>query len=62
MDAVMQTVDTADANLLYGVSAFAQFLGVTRRQAQYLVESGRVPHFNIGDSRTICGRRSTLLA
>lgn len=58
----MQTENAADADLLYGVAAFASFLGVTRRQAQYLVESDRVPHFNIEGSKTICGRRSTLKA
>lgn len=46
------------ADLLYGVAAIAEHLGVTKRQALYLKEKGVIPTFYI-DS-TVCSRRSDL--
>lgn len=48
------------ADLLYGIAAIADHLGVTRRQALYLKEKGTIPTFYI-DS-TVCARRSDLNA
>lgn len=50
----------AKADLLYGVKAIADHLGVTKRQALYLKEKGVIPTFYI-DS-TVCSRRSDLNA
>ena len=47
-----------DGDLLYGVPAIADFLGVSVRQARHQCEVGRVPSFKLG--QIICGRRSTL--
>jgi hypothetical protein len=44
----------AEGEILYGVKAIAKFLGVTRRQAQHLVDSKAVPSFKMG--RTVCAR------
>jgi len=48
------------SDLLYGVEDIAGFLGVTKRAAYHLVERKRIPFFKIG--RTLCARRSSLLA
>lgn len=49
-------------DMLYGVPSISQFLGLKRRQAQYLIEKGRLPIFRPGDGKVICARRSTLTA
>lgn len=46
--------------LLYGVAAIARFLGVTDRQALYLVEKSAFPFWK--QDRIVCARRATLLA
>ena len=45
-------------DLLYGVPAIADFLGLRVRQARHQCETGRVPTFKLG--QIICARRSTL--
>lgn len=51
-------IDRAD--LLYGVPAIAEFLGLRVRQVRHLVEMGKLPTFKMGT--TVCARRSTLKA
>ena len=46
-------------DLLYGVPAIAEYLGLAVRQARHLCEVGRVPTFKLGN-KIICARRSTL--
>ena len=55
MDDTTKTVD-----LLYGVPAIADYLGVTKRTAYHLVETGRIPFFRMG--KILCSRRSKLMA
>lgn len=50
--------DEPIGDLLYGVAAIADHLGVTKRRALYLKEKGTIPTFYI-DS-TVCSRRSLL--
>ena len=45
-------------DMLYGVAAIGEFLGLKKRQALYLIESERVPFFRVG--KIICARRSSL--
>ena len=53
--------DTAKtADLLYGVPAIADYLGVTKRTAYHLVETKRIPFFRMG--KILCSRRSKLMA
>ena len=47
-------------DLLYGVSKIADYLGINRRVAYHLIETGRLPAFKIG--KTVCARRSKLTA
>ena len=55
------TTDTqSQPDLLYGVHAIADYLGIKKRAAQHLVETGRIPAFKIG--KTVCARRSTVRA
>ncbi|MBN9074321.1 MAG: DNA-binding protein [Rhizobiales bacterium] len=50
--------DDRKGDLLYGVKAIAEHLGVTERRAQYLKDKGSIPTFYL-DS-TVCSRRSLL--
>jgi len=52
--------DQAPGELLYGAQAIADFLGISRRRALYLIEKGSLPFWK--DKRTICARRSTIAA
>jgi excisionase family DNA binding protein len=56
----MTMTDTSNPlpDLLYGCEKIAAYLGVTRRTAYHLIESGKVPAFRIG--RTVCARRGTM--
>jgi excisionase family DNA binding protein len=47
-------------DLLYGVPAIADYLGISKRTAYHLVETHRIPFFRIG--KILCARRSKLLA
>lgn len=48
----------SEPDLLFGVPAIAQFLGLGEWQARHQIRNGRIPTFKIGKS--ICARRSTL--
>lgn len=45
-------------DLIEGVAAIAEHLGMKRRRVQYLHESGQMPTFLVG--KVVCARRSTL--
>lgn len=45
-------------DLIEGVAAIAEHLGMKRRRVQYLHESGQMPTFLLG--KVVCARRSTL--
>lgn len=46
-------------DLLYGVKAIAEFLGISVRQAQWWCDKGNIPTFRIG-SKAIASRKTTL--
>lgn len=48
----------ADVDLLYGMPAIAEFLGMELDQARHLARQGEFPTFKIRKLR--CARRSTL--
>ena len=56
----MTDTTAAAPDLLYGASAIAEFLGVKRGIVYHLIETRRLPHFKV--SKTVCARRSKLLA
>lgn len=58
------TEDLNSADLLYGVKAIGEFLGLTTRQAQHRIDEGVIPTFRLGGVKrgTICARRTTLRA
>jgi hypothetical protein len=45
-------------DLLYGLAAIGEWLGLTARQAEAIVARGDIPTFKMG--RIVCARRSTL--
>jgi hypothetical protein len=47
-------------DLIYGVKAIAEVLGLREKQAQGLVDRNMIPTFRIG--ARVCARRSTLTA
>lgn len=51
---------TPAGDLLYGVPAIGEFLGIKTRQARHLCEIGRVPNFKVG--KMVCSRRTMLSA
>lgn len=55
-----KVVQVIQGDLLYGVPAIAEFLGITERQARHRVATNQFPSFNIG--KTICSRKSTMAA
>ena len=57
---VTATDQPKTADLLYGVPAIADFLGVRQRTAYHLVDTRRIPFFRMG--KILCARRSRLLA
>lgn len=52
--------ETQQADLLWGAQTIARFLGLTKRQVYYALESGSLPIRKIGGR--LCARRSSLLA
>lgn len=56
--AAIETEPAPLGDLLYGVPAIGEFLGLTARQARHLCEVGRVPTFKVG--KMICSRRTML--
>jgi hypothetical protein len=60
---VSVTIDStmeATPDLLYGVQAIANYLGLKPRAVYHLTATDRLPHFKVG--KTLCSRRSRLLA
>jgi DNA-binding phage protein len=52
-----------DTDLLTGVAAIAEHLGMTKRQVYHLHHTGSLPTFHATPaSRTVLARRSTLAA
>jgi len=47
-------------DLLYGARPIAEHLGITERQARYLIDQGTLPAWKEG--KMICARRSSLNA
>jgi len=56
----MTTESAPPGMLLHGMQAIADFLGVARRVAYYMAETGQIPTFKIG--RTVCANRDSLSA
>ena len=56
----MTDTENTGPDLLYGVQAIADHLGVKRRVAYHLIETDRLPHFGMG--KTVCSKRSTISA
>jgi excisionase family DNA binding protein len=50
--------DSPAPDLLYGAKAIAQYLGVTDRQAEHMIETKRIPYGKIG--RRVVSSRSRL--
>jgi hypothetical protein len=50
------------AGLLYGGKAIAAYLGLTPKTVYHLIERGALPVFRLKDKRTLCARRSVLVA
>lgn len=50
-----------DCDLLYGVPAIANLLGLTDRQVRHLADTKAVPTFKLPGNKIICARRSTLV-
>jgi hypothetical protein len=51
------TTETAvRADLLYGARKIADYMGITQRQAEHLIETERLPSFKIG--KTVATKRS----
>lgn len=50
------------ADLLYGVPAIAEHLGISQRQARHLSERRSIPTFRLPGNTMICARRSSLNA
>lgn len=49
---------TDNPDLLYGLAAIGEHLGLTARQVESQIAKGELPTFKMG--RTVCARRSTL--
>lgn len=47
-------------DLLYGVPAIAEFLGLGNRQVYHLKDTGALPTFTLGDTGKVCALKSTL--
>lgn len=52
------SANTRPADLLYGASAIADYLGVTKRAAYHILAKNRIPSFKMG--RTVCAKRSSI--
>lgn len=49
-----------DRDLLYGMPAIADHLGIGERQARHLADTQAIPTFKLPGNKIICARRSTL--
>lgn len=47
-----------DADILYGLQAIAEHLGVTRGQAKHRAAAGQIPTFKLGG--TVCALKSEI--
>jgi excisionase family DNA binding protein len=47
-------------DLLFGVRAIADYLGLKERSVEHMIHEGRLPVFKAG--RTVCARRAKILA
>ena len=47
-----------EKDVLYGLRAIADFMGIEYRQAKHRAASGAIPTFNMG--RTVCATKSGL--
>lgn len=56
----MKTCEPASraGEVLYGASAIASFVGVSRRQAYHLIETANLPTFKLG--QIVCARPATV--
>lgn len=50
----------APIDLLYGMAAIGEHIGLTARQVEHLAAKGGLPTFKLGG--TVCARRTTLAA
>lgn len=58
----MTTETPTGADLLYGVAAIAEYLGIPERACQHRIDAGEIPTFRLSDKprSTICARRTSL--
>ena len=50
---------TQDPDLLYGIRAIGEVLGLSEYQTDHLIRAGRIPTFRLG--HRWCSRRSVLI-
>ena len=50
--------NVGSVDLLYGLAAIGEHVGLTARQVEHLVAKGELPTFKLG--ATVCARRSTM--
>lgn len=50
--------NASPVDLLYGLAAIGEHIGLTDRQVEHLVAKGELPTFKLAS--TVCARRSTL--
>lgn len=48
------------AGLLYGAPSIAAYLGISHRQARYLIEKNSIPTFKLPSHSTICARKTSI--
>ncbi len=54
------TPEEQQVDLLYGVPAISEYLGLTEHQARHNIDKGRIPTFRMG--AIICARKSSLVS
>jgi hypothetical protein len=59
IEAMTDTVQPPTADLLYGVPAISEFLGITAAAVYHLAAKKRIPTFKVG--KTVCARRARIL-
>jgi excisionase family DNA binding protein len=59
-ETMTDTAASDRVDMLFGVDAIADFLGIKRRAAEHLVESDRIPYFKLG--RKVCASRTEVRA
>jgi excisionase family DNA binding protein len=58
----MSDTMTETSDVLQGVREIARYLNIKERTAEYWIELGRIPVKRMGKGRTVCARKSLLLA